>query len=75
MTCRFCHGWDKPHTIVRYGARHNAHLRCLKEKGRLEEVLTKMPTWSRNQLPALELIDLGMLDFVRSLAKSLPEVQ
>ena len=70
-TCRFCGGWKtEKSAMVRYGPRHNAHLRCLAERGRLQDVLRKMHAWSRNQLPALELIDLGVLDLVRELNRA-----
>lgn len=69
-TCRFCHGWDKQHAIVRYGTRHYAHLRCLHARGRLREVLLKLTSWQLAQLPALELMDLGELEYVRGILKS-----
>lgn len=76
-TCRFCHKsqWEKgvrESMLVRYGTRHWAHLACLSERGRLIDVLTKMHTHQLNQLPALELLDLGVLNLVRKIVAARP---
>lgn len=67
--CRFCHDWKtKESSMVMYGPRYWAHLKCLESKGRLKEVLEKMPLNSLEQLPYFELKELGMLNFVEDLA-------
>lgn len=74
-TCRFCKKCaierarlKLPRTeIVKYGVRHNAHLACLAERGRLEETLRLLSEYQLDNLPALELQELGVLDLARRL--------
>jgi hypothetical protein len=73
-SCRFCKKsqYDAgvvDSCMVKYGVRHWAHLRCLADQpgDRLRLELARMSAWQRGQLPALELVDLGVLDYVRQL--------
>lgn len=66
-TCRFCgmSNYERNHPaaksqIVRYGVRHNAHLKCGIERKGAAPFLTMLPTWVLQNLPYFEVIDLGI---------------
>lgn len=65
-TCRICNepitpwGQERATNGVNYATRHNAHFKCLHEKGRLEDMLMRMHQWSFDQLPVVLLSMIGV---------------
>lgn len=70
-TCTLCRKHEDAAKLLKYGVRHYAHLRCLRDANTadaLKGILSReIPVWRLKQIPYFEAKELGLLPMLRLL--------